>query len=85
MAKSRSTVPLEKVTINLIEGDKHILSAFYPEKGWSVAAREIINNYCTQLRELESQQVRPETLKVKIEIPFLKEAENEHPRNPRNC
>ncbi|KKM67652.1 hypothetical protein LCGC14_1468940 [marine sediment metagenome] len=42
MPREPSTIPLEKVTLNLVEGDKRILGAFYPEKGWSVAAREIL-------------------------------------------
>ncbi len=73
MPRERSTVPLEKVTLNLVEGDKHILGAFYPEKGWSVAAREILHNFSNALREIESQKVKPETLKLEIKLPFIKE------------
>ena len=76
MAKSPSTIPLEKVTINLVEGDKETLGAFYHELGWSVAAREIIHIHCSKLRELESQEVQPKAIEMEIEIPFLKEAED---------
>ena len=76
MPREPSAISLEKVTLNLVEGDKLILSAFYPETGWSPAARQIINTYCNALREIESQKVKPETLKIEIELPFLKESKN---------
>lgn len=74
MPREHNTIPLEKVTINLIEGDKHTLEVFYPEKGWSVAARQILHEHCNSLRELESQKVKPKELELQIDLPFLEES-----------
>lgn len=59
--------PLEKVTLNLFEGDKATLEAFFPAKGWSVAARELLNKVCKRLRESDSQEVLEP---FQIEIPL---------------
>ena len=66
--------PLEKVTINLIEGDRATLATFYPAAGWSVAARTVIHKFCNTLRELESRQLQ-ETLniQVKVDLPNMEE------------
>lgn len=58
MSRQKS-VPLEKVTLNLEEGDRETLIKFYPHVGWSVAARRIIKIHCAHLNELESQQSKP--------------------------
>ncbi len=50
MAK-QSREELEKVTLNLYEGDRDILAAFYPALGWSVAARKILHRFCDRLRQ----------------------------------
>lgn len=47
---------LQKVTLNLLEGDREILAAFFPGAGWSVAARTIIHKYCMSLLEEEARQ-----------------------------
>lgn len=47
--------PLEKVTLNLVKGDKETLAAFHPQLGWSVACREIIKRYCEELRLADSK------------------------------
>ena len=44
--------PLEKVTLNLVEGDKEVLLRFYHSMGWSVAARKVIHTYCEKLRKI---------------------------------
>ena len=65
----KSDDPLEKVTLNLFEGDKDTLAAFHPDLGWSVAARRVIHNYCATLREEEDKIL---TLKpMNIEVPRL--------------
>ena len=69
MLKSRD--PLEKVTLNLFKGDKDTLVAFHPTAGWSVAARDIINKYCNQLREQEEEQL--ELREVTVKVPPLPE------------
>lgn len=55
----------EKVTLNLEPGDKDILAAFYPQLGWSVAARRLINNFCKKLRESE-KEITKKTLEVEL-------------------
>lgn len=62
-------IPLEKVTLNLISGDKEILEAYYSTMGWTVAARQIINNYCNVLREKDSQEVQSDVENLDIELP----------------
>lgn len=64
MAKSKD--PLEKVTLNLVEGDKDTLAAFHPDLGWSVALRQVVHNYCTMLREEEEkiEKVEPSDITV---------------------
>ena len=64
-----SEVPLEKVTLNLMEGDKDTLESFYPVTGWTVAARIIINGFCRRLREQDSQEVLAESEALRVEIP----------------
>lgn len=65
----KSNDPLEKVTLNLVEGDKDILAAFHPDLGWSVACREVIKRYCATLRseEQKSLTLRP----MDVEVPKL--------------
>lgn len=46
---------LQKVTLNLSQGDRDTLARFFPAVGWSVAARRIINRACRRLQESESQ------------------------------
>ena len=66
----RAKSQLEKVTLNLFLGDKATLEAFFPAKGWSVAARELINNICRRLRESDSQEVLGGAEPLDIEIPL---------------
>lgn len=61
---------LEKVTLNLFVGDKDTLQAFFPAKGWSVAARELLNNICRRLRESDSQEVLGRAEPLDVEIPL---------------
>lgn len=42
---------LQKVTFNLVKGDRDTLDQHFPSVGWSVAARRIINKACRKLRE----------------------------------
>lgn len=42
---------LEKVTLNIVKGDKETLGTFYAKLGWSVAARELIHKHCNELRK----------------------------------
>ncbi len=67
--------PLQKVTLNLFEGDKDTLEAFFPAKGWSVAARELLNQVCVRLRESDSQEVLGNSDPLEIELPNLKDVE----------
>lgn len=45
----------QKVTLNLVEGDKETLQKFYASMGWTVAARILIHKYCKALREQEGK------------------------------
>lgn len=69
MAK-KSKYPLEKVTMNIVRGNKEILEKYYHALGWSVAARMILNRYCEKLEELESQEVGVSIDLKDIEIPI---------------
>lgn len=63
---------LEKVTLNLYEGDKETLAAFYPKLGWSVATRWLIHQFCNRLREEnDNLEYNP----VEIVIPPLENSE----------
>ena len=75
MPKSEK-VPLEKVTLNLVEGDKETLASFYPVAGWSVAARGFINLVCKNLRELDSQQVISMAQPINIDISSIEDIED---------
>lgn len=75
-------VHLTKVTLNLVEGDRETLSAYYPHMGWSVAARELINRYCTQLRVLERQNLSPRPIEVTLpSFEHLEKDETEEQNN----
>ena len=50
MPKSKKE-DLEKVTLNIVKGDKETLATFHANLGWSVAARILIRDYCQYLRE----------------------------------
>ncbi len=63
-------VELDKVTLNIIRGDKEVLESFFPAKGWSVAVRELIHNICERLRESDSQEVLSNSNPLDIEIPL---------------
>lgn len=60
--------PLEKVTLNLLAGDKQVLEQYYHSMGWSVAARTIIHNVCNKLREMDSQHVLPGGAEIEAEV-----------------
>ena len=60
----RRATDLQKVTLNLAMGDKDTLAAFYPQVGWSVAARRIIELHCNQLRASEPKRPEIEDIKV---------------------
>lgn len=64
----KSLDPLEKVTLNLHEGDKDTLAAFHPDLGWSVAARRVIRNYCATLRDEEEKTIVLEPLDVAVKL-----------------
>ena len=67
--------PLEKVTLNLLAGDKQVLEQYYHIMGWSVAARLIIHNVCNKLREMDSQFVLPGAAEIDVEVADPKEVE----------
>lgn len=64
----RAKDPLEKVTLNIVAGDKETLASFYPTIGWGVAARQILNNFCEQLRR-EGESV--ERKEITVSVPNL--------------
>lgn len=64
-------VDLEKVTLNLVTGDKDTLAAFNPASGWSVAARKVIHRYCEILRERDSQEVISDVDELDIKMPSM--------------
>jgi len=41
---------LQKVTLNIIKGDREVLEKWFPTTGWSVAARTVIHKFCNRLR-----------------------------------
>ena len=63
--------PIEKVTLNLYQGDKETIQKFYSTMGWSVAAREVIHNFCNGLREKDSQEVLTETPSLDVDLSTL--------------
>ena len=65
--------PLEKVTLNLVAGDKDVLLQFYHHLGWSVAARQIIHTYCEKLRRLTDGEGKA-TLNITVDLSALEEA-----------
>ena len=70
-------LPLTKVTLNLVKGDKEILSRFYPTLGWSVAARRIIQKFAKQLLEREAQEVATSDEPLDIDLPNIEESEED--------
>ena len=70
---AKSSVPLEKVTLNLFKGDKDTLAAFYPSRGWSVAAREIIEDHCAALRAEEAQKLERKHIEVDVDLTPLEQ------------
>ena len=64
-------VPLQKVTLNLLAGDKDTLCSFYTAKGWTVAARDIIHDHCVWLREKDSQEIQKSIEGLNIKPPSL--------------
>jgi len=69
--------PLQKVTLNLIEGDRDILNNFFPAQGWSVAARAIINRACRTLLERESQSRSERGLDIIIPLDDIRGPSND--------
>lgn len=65
-------VVLEKVTLNLVAGDRDILAAFNPASGWSVAARNLIHRHCELLREKDSQEIVSDVSKLTVKMPSMK-------------
>lgn len=78
----KSTIKLEKVTINLVAGDKSILMDFFPAIGWSVAARTIIHRFCKRLAEIDSQKVKATGLNVDIPTNLEDFYESDSPAKP---
>ena len=73
-------IPLQKVTLNLQDGDKDTLISFYTAKGWSVAVRDIVHNHCVWLREKDSQEIQTSIEDLDIKPPSienLKEAQED--------
>lgn len=64
-------IDLEKVTLNIIAGDKETLADYYPALGWSVAARRIVHKHCKILREKDSQEVQASL--EDLELPAMKD------------
>ena len=56
MPLRKAEAPLEKKTLNLTKGDADILHQFYPQLGWSVAARQIIRKHCKALEERANKE-----------------------------
>lgn len=56
---------LEKVTLNLFDGDKQILQERYGKVGWSPVVRQLVRNHAKKLLEREA---RSETLNDQSEI-----------------
>jgi len=69
----RAKTELEKVTLNLFKGDKETLERFAPNAGWSVAARDILNERCEELRSFESEKMVVQDVPIKLS---LKESSN---------
>lgn len=52
---------LEKVTLNLYQGDRETLQSFYPRTPWSVVVREAIHDLCKRLRTRETLSEKEDT------------------------
>lgn len=48
--KRKAPFPLEKVTINIREGDADSLSEWFPASGYSVVIRDIVRAYVDRTR-----------------------------------
>ena len=68
-----SGINLEKVTLNLVSGDKELLASYYSAMGWSVAARKIVHKYCQTLREKDSQEVQANSSNLDIALPSMED------------
>lgn len=47
--KRRSDIPLQKVTLNLFEGDMSVLQEHYPRIGGSIAVRALVRKHVNEL------------------------------------
>lgn len=57
---ARPQMNVKKVTLNMVAGDKEILERYYPNCGWSVAARQILHRHCQRLEALARQGIHHE-------------------------
>ena len=54
--KRKSDLPLQKVTMSLVEGDYDLLRGWFPRKGAAAVIRAIVHAY---VRNLQSKLTRP--------------------------
>jgi hypothetical protein len=47
--KRRSDIPLQKVTLNLFDGDMSVLQEHYPRIGGSIAVRALVRKHVNEL------------------------------------
>lgn len=45
----------EMVTVRLFEGDKEVISRFFPKQGYNDVIRKLVNKFANQLREKENE------------------------------
>jgi len=55
----RSEIPVEKVTINLFEGDFNKLRDMHPRLGGSLVIRSLVRQYLRNVEELQAQRGSP--------------------------
>lgn len=50
MARRKSDLPLQKVTLNLVTGDYAKMQSLFPSLGGGAAIRTLVNNYIKSIR-----------------------------------
>lgn len=67
MARRKSDLPLQKVTLNLVTGDYAKMQALFPSLGGGAAIRTLVNNYIKSIQKalqpLDIPLVNPDDLK----------------------
>ena len=64
MARRKSPIPIEKITLNLYAGDFARLQTMYPRAGGAKAARELIRAHLRTIDEAKAQIPSPAPIHI---------------------